>query len=78
MVLYKASIDAPDNKTDPISNLIIEDNQSLETLKSDIMALFKAYMIDPASLVFMPMDEFEKRSKMADKFALSVMRNSGN
>gem|GEM_PF-6173818 len=33
-------------------------------------------MIDPAYLVFMPAEEFEKRTKMADKFALSVVRNA--
>lgn len=47
----------------------------LEELKIAVSNLFKSHMIDPAYLVFMQADEFEKRTKMADKFALSVMRN---
>lgn len=53
---------------DPLTNL--------EQLKESITHLFKLYMIDPAYLVFMPSTEFEKRTKMADKFALGVLRNS--
>lgn len=49
---------------------------NLDQLKQSITHLFKLYMIDPAYLVFMPSGEFEKRTKMADKFALGVLRNS--
>lgn len=50
-------------------------DDSLQELKDNITQLFKSYMIDPAYLVFMPMEEFDKRTKMADKFALQVMRS---
>ncbi|MFA7284322.1 MAG: hypothetical protein WC004_00670 [Candidatus Absconditabacterales bacterium] len=61
-------------------DLVILHHQSaeepLEQLKAAITNLLKLYMIDPAYLVFMPAEEFEKRTKMADKFALSVVRNA--
>lgn len=48
----------------------------LEELKKHITSLLKSYMIDPAYLVFMDNDEFTKRTKMADKFALQVLRSN--
>lgn len=51
------------------------DQNELDELKSLITQAFKVYMIDPAYFVFMTNAEFDKRTKMADKFALSVLRS---
>lgn len=48
----------------------------LEELKKMVTQVFKSHMIDPAYLVFMTTDEFDKRTKMADKFALQVIRSN--
>lgn len=57
------------------SNLEIDSNP-LEELKTKITSVFKSHMIDPAYLVFMTIEEFDKRTKMADKFALQVIRSN--
>lgn len=57
-------------------NLPSKHIDTLGQLKEAITMLFKSYLIDPAYLVFMPIDEFNKRTKMADKFALQVMRSN--
>jgi len=54
----------------------IETPEELNNLKKDITDIFKSYLIDPAYLVFMDTIEFEKRTKMADKFALSLVRSN--
>ncbi len=48
----------------------------LEKLKKMITNVFKSHMIDPAYLVFMTTEEFDKRTKMADKFALQIIRSN--
>lgn len=54
----------------------IKTPEELEELKKHITDIFKSYLIDPAYLVFMDSNEFEKRTKMADKFALSLVRSN--
>ena len=49
---------------------------NLDNLKKSITHLFKSYMIDPAYLVFMTHEEFNKRTKMADKFAMQILRSN--
>lgn len=49
---------------------------NLDNLKKSITHLFKSYMIDPAYLVFMTHEEFDKRTKMADKFAMQILRSN--
>lgn len=74
MVLYRDESEEGKDATD-LDPSTSQANPSIEILKSEIMDIFKAYMIDPASLVFMKQEEFDKRTKMADKFALSVLRS---
>ena len=50
-----------------------EDAQK-EILRTAIWDIFKSYFIEMANVVFMPLDEREKRYRYADRFALDIMR----
>ena len=46
----------------------------IDKLKSWISELFREFFIENASVVFMSLEEREKRYRLADKFVLQVMR----
>ena len=46
----------------------------IDELKSWISDLFREFFIENASIVFMSVEEREKRYRLADKFVLQVMR----
>lgn len=46
----------------------------IDELKSWISELFREFFIENVSIVFMSLDEREKRYRLADKFVLQVMR----
>lgn len=46
----------------------------IDELKSWISELFREFFIENISIVFMSLDEREKRYRLADKFVLQVMR----
>ena len=46
----------------------------IDELKNWISELFREFFIENTSIVFMPLDEREKRYRLADKFALQVIR----
>ena len=46
----------------------------IDELKSWISELFREFFIENASVVFMSLEEREKRYRLADKFVLQVMR----
>ncbi len=47
----------------------------IETIKNQLSDIFKQYMIDSATLWYLSTQEFDKRSKMADKLVISLMRS---
>ena len=46
----------------------------IDELKNWIADLFREFFIENASVVFMSLEEREKRYRLADKFVLQVMR----
>ena len=46
-----------------------------DKIKEDINNIFRNYFIEVVSLVFMPSDEWEKRTRLADRFVLQIMRS---
>ncbi len=70
VMLYDAKISDIKSDTEWIDSTVLEE------LKTKVTAVFKSHMIDPAYLVFMTTEEFDKRTKMADKFALQVIRSN--
>ena len=46
----------------------------VDELKSWISELFREFYIENASIVFMSLEEREKRYRLADKFVLQIMR----
>lgn len=46
----------------------------IDELKTWIAELFREFYIENASIVFMSLDEWEKRYRLADKFVLQVIR----
>lgn len=46
----------------------------IDELKSGISELFRGFFIENVSVVFMSVEEREKRYRLADKFVLQVMR----
>ena len=49
---------------------------SLETLQKEMSELFHDYLMDRINVVFMSLDDFSKRSRMADKFVLNLLRTN--
>lgn len=45
----------------------------LDTIKSQMNEIFATYRIDAVSIVFMSKNEWDRRCRLADKFALRVM-----
>jgi DNA-binding MarR family transcriptional regulator len=48
----------------------------LEKIKSDINDIFRTYLIEMVSVVFMSQSDFEKRYRLADRFVLTLMREN--
>lgn len=48
----------------------------IDKLKEDINLIFRGYLIELVSVVFMTTGDFEKRYRLADKFVLWLMRNA--
>lgn len=48
----------------------------LEQIKNDFEKMFKDYFIDHLSVVFMSVDDFQRRYRLADKFILNLITNS--
>jgi len=46
-----------------------------DKIKEDINNIFRNYFIELVSLVFMPSEEREKRTRLADRFVLQIMRS---
>lgn len=46
-------------------------------IKDDINNIFRDYLIERLSVVFMSQSDFEKRYRMADRFVLTLMRENG-
>jgi len=46
-----------------------------DKIKEDINNIFRNYFIELVSLVFMPCEEREKRTRLADRFVLQIMRS---
>jgi hypothetical protein len=46
-----------------------------DQIKEEINNIFRNYFIEVVSLVFMPADEREKRTRLADRFVLQIMRS---
>jgi hypothetical protein len=48
----------------------------LEKIKDDINDIFRTYLIELVSVVFMSKSDFEKRYRLADRFVLTLMREN--
>lgn len=48
--------------------------EALEKIKQELWQVFRNFMIENPSAVFMSADEFQKRYRLADKFVLNIMR----
>jgi hypothetical protein len=48
----------------------------LEKIKEDINDIFRMYLIELVSVVFMSQSDFEKRYRLADRFVLTLMREN--
>lgn len=46
----------------------------IEHIKSSIWEIFRKYMIENVSVVFMSEEEWKKRYRLADRFVLNIMR----
>jgi hypothetical protein len=46
----------------------------IEKIKESINDIFRWYFIDMVSVVFMSIDEWNKRYRLADRFVLDIMR----
>lgn len=54
------------------------EKQTLDAIKEAIGALFRNYFIETAQVVFMSLEEFQRRYRLADKFVLQLMRSKNN
>jgi hypothetical protein len=54
-----------------------EAQMHLEKIKEDITDIFRDYLIEMVSVVFMSQSDFEKRYRLADRFVLTLMRENG-
>ena len=48
----------------------------VQELKHQINQIFRSYFIDSASIVFLSSNEWSRRYRLADKFVLSIIRNT--
>jgi hypothetical protein len=51
------------------------EKQTLDAIKEAISSLFRNYFIETAQVVFMSLEEFQRRYRLADKFVLQLMRS---
>lgn len=56
----------------------ISPDTDIETIKNQLSEVFKQYMIDSATLWYLSTQEFDRRSKMADKLVISLMRSENS
>lgn len=54
------------------------EKQTLDAIKEAIGWLFRHYFIETAQVVFMSLEEFQRRYRLADKFVLQLMRSKSN
>ncbi len=65
------------NSADNIDLIVIYknlENQQLDTIKKDISLHFQDNVISQVSVVFMSLDEWTKRYRLADRFVLNILR----
>ncbi len=48
----------------------------IDTIKEQINNIFRSYFIETVSVVFMSIDEWQKRYRLADRFVLEIMRHT--
>jgi hypothetical protein len=51
------------------------EKQTLDAIKESISTLFRNYFIETAQVVFMSLEEYQRRYRLADKFVLQLMRS---
>lgn len=65
--------------TDIESDLVIIykncEKPQIDTLKEQINTVFRGYFIETVSVVFMSLEERQKRYRLADRFVLQIMRH---
>lgn len=47
----------------------------IETIKEQLSTVFRQYMIESAMLWYLSSQDFDRRSKMADKFVINLLRS---
>ncbi len=52
------------------------EDHTLANLKKEIWEVFMDYFVDSVWVVFMSLNDFQKRYRLADKFVLNLIRNS--
>jgi hypothetical protein len=50
------------------------EKQQIDVIKENINEIFRKYFIETVSVVFMSLEEREKRYRLADRFVLQIMR----
>ena len=48
----------------------------LDLIKDQINDIFRNYYIETVAVVFMSLEEWQKRYRLADRFVLQIMRNN--
>lgn len=65
--------------TDIESDLVIIykncEKPQIEEMKEQINTIFRGYFIETVSVVFMSLEEWQKRYRLADRFVLQIMRH---
>ncbi|MCX6823379.1 MAG: hypothetical protein NTX91_05340 [candidate division SR1 bacterium] len=65
--------------TDIESDLVIIykncEKPQIDTIKEQINNIFRGYFIETVSVVFMSLEEWQKRYRLADRFVLQIMRH---
>lgn len=75
--IYRGKVFGKDIDPDLVFVYISPDTD-IETIKNQLSEVFKQYMIDSATLWYLSTQEFDRRSKMADKLVISLMRSVNN
>jgi hypothetical protein len=47
----------------------------IDMIKENINEIFRSYFIESVSVVFMHIEEWQKRDRLADRFVLQIMRH---
>jgi len=50
----------------------------IDKIKESISEIFRLYFIETVNVVFMSLDEWNKRYRLADRFVLDIMRTKQN